>query len=533
MKPLLERSPAPTEGTWTQRAAWARGLVAEFLETDGALDDAFDALASLDEVLPPPTAREFQATFRQRLSRAVRPAGRENIAGVQVLDAMAARGIAFRATWVLGMNEKVFPRTILEDAFVPDAARAKIGARLGARLPVKVRGYEEERLLFRLLRDGAREVLVLSTQRSDDRGRLQVPSVLLAGRTAVSLPRRPKEKLRTAALERLTPTEAVVRAELLSGRGVETARALGRRVEAFEESLAFLHAIDTEREPGIRDGRTGPLPEWWERARTRGLSPTAMETYATCGFLFFAQKVLGLEELEEPESEAQTSAMETGNLYHEILEQCYQTTDFEDAAEAAFRRLEEKRSIRHPVLWEAEQARIRKVLERFIQHDRATSGSFVPFRFEERVEGTLAGAAFVGFVDRIDIAKDALRVIDYKKSKSKFQQTMETAVFNRELLFQPPLYLLLAAKKLREAGRTIDLGASKSGYFFLEEEEQPAMWLENFDEREKEWMGILERKLTGLATGEFVLKEGGHCRYCEFATVCRKSHIPTRLRARR
>ncbi len=532
VRALLANAPA-AEGTWAQRSNWARNLFTEFLEPHGLLDEVLDALASLDDVLEPPTAAEYRQTFRQRLSRTGRPAGRENVAGVRVLDAMASRGLPFRAVWVMGMNERVFPRYILEDAFLDDPVRARLNHRLGCRLPSKLKGYDEETLLFRLLRDSARETLVLSYQRSDDRGRLQVPSVFLENRRADdAVPRRPGERLKTQPFERLTPREAVLRAELRSGRGVEAAKGLGLPTGSLEPALDFLRLIETDAEAGVRDGLTGALPDHWDRARKNGISATALETYATCGFLYFAQKVVGLEELDEPEAEDATTAMETGNLYHEILQQVYQTVDFDEATGRAFDALEVKRSMRYPLLWESERGRLRKVLEKFLAYDRETMGSWVPAWFELKVEQELLGVTFMGYIDRIDVNGAALRVIDYKKSRMKYRGSVESAVFKNRTHYQPPLYLLLAAAKLRSMGRTVDLGASKAGYLFLEEEDHREAWLDDFESRQGEWLKILEQQVTGMSGGDFVLREGEHCRYCDFRSACRKNHLPTRLRAR-
>lgn len=530
VRALIAAAKAPAEGTWSQRAKWARALFAQYQSVD--LDDVLGALAALDEVLPPPTAAEFRQTFRQRLARASRPVGREGVAGVRVLDAMAARGLPFRALWVLGMNERVFPRYILEDAFLSDGVRARITHRLGSRMPAKLEGYDEEKLLFRLLRDSASEALVFSYQRSDDRGRLQVPSVFLGGVTGTALPRRPGEKLKAVPGGVLTPREAVVTSQLESGKGLEAAEALGLPTDVMAPALAFLERLENEPEADVLDGRTGPLPEHWERMQTYGLSPTALETYATCGFLYFADKVLGLEELAEPESEDGATALETGSLYHEILEQALQSVDLEEATRRAFDGLETRRSIRYPVLWEAERIRMRKVLDRFLEYDLGTRDGWLPFRFEEEVGGDIAGVKFHGYIDRIDVRGNALRVIDYKKSRAKYRTGIESMVFKKYTHFQPPVYLLLAAEKVRTMGRTIDLGASTSGYFFLEDEEKREDWMEGFELRLKQWLAKVEGRLAELRGGDFVLREGDHCRYCEMRTVCRKNHMATRVRAR-
>ena len=64
---------------------------------------------------------------------------------------MAARGVAFRALYVLNLNEKVFPRHIREDAFLRDRTRRFFEVDLGFKIQEKLAGYDEEKLLFTLL----------------------------------------------------------------------------------------------------------------------------------------------------------------------------------------------------------------------------------------------------------------------------------------------------------------------------------------------------------------------------------------------
>ena len=96
--------------------------------------------------------------------------------GVQVLDAMAARGLPFRALFLIGLNEKVFPRFIREDAFLRDGARRILDETLGFKVDQKLTGYDEEALLATLLVGAARQRLYLLSQRADADGRPLAPS---------------------------------------------------------------------------------------------------------------------------------------------------------------------------------------------------------------------------------------------------------------------------------------------------------------------------------------------------------------------
>ena len=121
-------------------------------------------------------------------------------------------------------------------------------------------------------------------------------------------------------------------------------------------------------------------------------------------------------------------------------------------------------------------------------------------------------------------------MIDYKRSGKKYDGRIETLVFAKGKRLQPPLYFLLAQKIL--GAPSVD---SRFAYYFLEEvlEEKPweksltgEMW-----ERRPEFEAHLRRYLERIARGEFVIRAGDHCGYCDFRTLCRKSHYPTMIRA--
>ena len=108
-----------------------------------------------------------------------RPASSPAHAGVQVLEVQQARGLSFKVVFLLGMNEKVFPRLIREDPFLSDAARSALAQATGCRLGRKLDGYEEERFLFELMRQSATQHQYLLTERSDEEGKALIPSTYL------------------------------------------------------------------------------------------------------------------------------------------------------------------------------------------------------------------------------------------------------------------------------------------------------------------------------------------------------------------
>ncbi len=526
VRALLEAPPPPERGAgWKAFSEWALDRHRRFLAPDPRVEAAVGTLADLEGL----ALERPVETLLEVLEGLSEPLG--GPAGVQVLDAMAARGLSFRALVVLGMNERVFPRFILEDAFLKDPVRSRVEHRLGPRIPRRLRGNDEERLLFELLLGSADEV-VLSHQRSDEKGRLQIPSALLPAGERGQVPRRPADRLRSRPLGLLTPREASLR----TGGGEALGRAMGWDVSMLVSGAAFVEAIESRGPAGRHDGVIDARA-YWNAVAAHGLSPSSLERLAECPFRYFASRMLALEDLEEPEAEEMLSPLEIGRIYHGILEQYYQYGDLESRLEEGFERFEGTRSIRYPVLWEVEKERIRRVVRALVDSDDLSFFSPAEFERELKAEiplevGGRKSVTFRGFVDRLDLGpENAFRVVDYKKSRGKYTVKMETGVFEKGRFLQPPLYFLLAERALGE----VDVARSKFSYYFLEEVLEGGPWEMSLDgrmwARRAEFEARLRTLLETIARGEFVIRPGDYCRTCEHRTLCRKSHFPTRRRA--
>jgi hypothetical protein len=42
---------------------------------------------------------------------------------------------------------------------------------------------------------------------------------------------------------------------------------------------------------------------------------------------------------------------------------------------------------------------------------------------------------------------------------------------------------------------------------------------------------MMLKLLETIPKGDFVIRPGNGCGYCDYRTICRRSHLPTRLRA--
>jgi hypothetical protein len=397
-------------------------------------------------------------------------------------------------------------------------------------MPLKLKGYDEERLLFTLLQGSASEIFYFH-QRSDEKGKLRIPSSFLDSEDHERIARRPSLRLRQADFELLTPREASLR----TGQGEALGRALGWDVSMLVQATAFLSHVERRGEltrfDGVVDTRA-----YWPSAASFGLSPTALERLADCPFRFFAHGMLDLEELDEPEGESSVTPLEVGDIYHEVLEQYHRRGDLDQRIAEGLKRFEATRSIRYPVLWEVEKERIAAVLRAFVDADDCSV--FKPRDFEVELKAELPlevggrkTVSFRGYADRLDVADSgAFRVVDYKRSGKKYDGKMETGVFTKGKFLQPPIYFLLAQKLL--GAPSVD---SRFVYYFLEEVLEEKTWEKALTgqmwEQRPAFEAHLKRYLDRIARGEFIIRPGKNCGYCDFRTLCRKSHRPSVVRA--
>lgn len=555
---------------WPEMVRHAKRVVEENLVAPepGAGREAWDAalaalesLAAFGPAAPDAGFDEFLDTLEEGLRRAELPPPAPN-QGVRVLDAMDARGESFRHLFLIGLQERVFPRQVREDPLLPDPVRSRLEHPGGYWVLPKLEGYAEERLLFTLLAGAARESLTCVYPRSSDEGRALVPSIYLrelcraAGtdlESAGRVPKRPFEKLEFAGEERLSPKELA----LLAARGTRASRALleplGLDHELFDGCRKRLPELSRSGGLGPMDGLIGEPTGWLARARARGFSPTALEQFIRCPFQFFASRLLGLGDVEEPLERGELSALSRGDLAHRVLERFHRSLveagfwsrgdgRWEPQLERAMQDVLGRTGWRelgvYPVVWEAARLRLEERLRALAALDvaRIRETGLVPWKFEEELAGGAGGVPLRGRVDRVDRSADGrVWVVDYKSGKGPAR--LRDALRKMRSL-QPPLYLELAVAS-GAAGESRVAGAA---LYCLEgtKDDPAAPAVVALDA--SGWLALREPLQANLADhvgrmarGEFFIAQddriGGACRWCSFAAVCRKSHPATARRA--
>ncbi len=578
----------PEVSSWSDYVERFRIFIQKYIDAEMFIEEALLSLKDFDLLSHEVTLAEFMDTFGRRLESREVPVGDRKIDGVQVLDVMAARCIPFKVLFVLGMNEKVFPRNIREDPLLRDSARGVLERGLGYKITEKLYGYEEEKLLCHLLLSSARERIYIFYQRTDDAGQIKIPSWYLSEMKRgypvkeERVPRRMSDKFSSSdffAYPLLTPGELSIRF-ILEGRDPDPI------ILKFNLNSALCrHGFKTvqlheEMGHGLTrfDGWTGGIEAHWSHLIRRGTSPTSLERYAQCPFAYFARHVLGIKRLTYPELVFELPPADIGSICHRILKRFYVrgvdmihadrdiSMHLEEDAAVVFREFRETNPIGYPLVWEVLQDLLLAILQSLITDDlhEMTSSGFIPHSFEVDATGYLLyppplmgegegggekkempGLFVHGVLDRIDIKPDTgqFRVIDYKfrsgkKMNSEDKNLLLSAVRGKRL--QPPLYLMMAIPYLKDTAGIEKPQPEQASFYFI----APKWSIEEGNRMSSEFPGdcwqssLGERIMTtvtlllkGIREGLFFILPGSYCDYCDYSAICRKNHLPSSWRA--
>jgi ATP-dependent helicase/nuclease subunit B len=536
------------------------------------IDRIWVTLVELEPLNEEITWAEFVELLTHTFERTTIPLHDGSSQGVMVFDVMAARGVPFKALFILGLNEKVFPRYIREDAFLRDRHRRVLDATLGFKIDEKLTAYGEESLLFHLLGQAAGQRLHLSYQRADESGRMLAASPYLGearrrfGQNEYPIdvvPRRLTDRLvQRPRLKMFLPPIELTRWLAMNGQDpTDLMQALGRDADTFRHAA---EALDRIEEDGVMlnlfDGMTGAIESHWSRLIERGFAPTPLERYARCPFQYFAADVLQLEPSRVAIAQEPDGAL-LGTLCHAALRHSYErlaqagwptervTKDAVaqcicSSVEQAAIDLESRYRTGHYLLWELAKELIVALVTAAVKADEGEQAehSYRPIAFEVDGEGTIPGILDEGLlkihgrIDRLDRNWNtgALRVLDYKfkvgsSMKPEDRNLAQSAI--RGYRLQPPLYSCLTI--------TGQPTASQVQFLFL-----APQWSSPISRSIYEAMswrsdtGALIQKtirtlVDGIRAGRFFILPDGYCDNCGFRMVCRREHAPTWWRAYR
>lgn len=456
---------------------------------------------------------------------------------VQVYDAVMALPKEYRVVFVSDLLEKSFPQPVTEDPLFKDAERRAMN---GADPVFEERGsrLSGERYFFYMALTRARERLYLTHSTHDSDGKPTLGSFFIDealrcfGERAVEHRRRD--------LSQFLPEPAEWESDGDVARGISEGLARGGRHAEFARALksawaapeAYAKPLSRSAVPaGFRDPRVKKTLE-----SLRGpFSASSVETFLTCPFRHFAERVLRLNVPLEGREDALM-----GDLLHKTLYEYFAETLSEaDRASGAYLKDPERmtRALRvildkhfeagpfrgepryRRIAWHASMARM---LDRYVELERDLAGGTKPSRFEFgfgdgktdylRISDKSGEILMKGFIDRIDTGPsgDEAFVIDYKKSSRNLAKKLK----NGEEI-QLPLYLLAAQRLLKLKPAGLEHRILKTGT-----QESP-----DLDPKEiEDLLAQTEERIRGavrkIRSGDIAV-EPRDCAFCEFDAVCR------------
>jgi len=478
--------------------------------------------------------------------------GGENGRGVALLDAMSARGFLARAVFIVGMNDGVFPRSVREDPFLRDEARAFLINPCGHRVQLKAsEGADEERLLFHLLLSQASERLWVSWHASTEEGGPALPSGFLIDLASVLLAGAEPGKALDGAKELALP--------LNRPRPPDLAKAIIR------SAVAHTREVDAPGDLGRLDGLLG-VPAYPEK----GLSVTELRDAVSCPFQVYGRLVLKLRAPERSEGPWSPSPREIGNLVHGVFQHMFERKDVDwsrpdgdvlvksaknDLAILLREKFPEYEHL--PVFLGVLEEELGKfVSEGLISELKwMKEKGFMPWEVEQKRNGVLpldgASMPLRGKADRLDRdAGGTVRILDYKThtGRTKYSEGIKfTPEFMQLALYGRLAGALGASPNGDAAGDPAKAGASPGGLALSILHMSAGMGGVVRQDALDGVADILEKASNevGVKTAElmsrgraFPLPAGAahsgdwapKCGWCGLGYICRRDHDPTRDR---
>ena len=399
---------------------------------------------------------------------------------VQIVEAFDARQMEFDVVFLMGLNERVFPRVVADNPFLRDDER-RVLAGFGVELPSQVELADEERLLFYRVVTAPCRQLVLTYARTLADGRQALPSYYVEEVRDLFERDGPPTVVRTLADVVPAPEEAVGTRERMLCAGAALAGHQEYPPEQQEALLAGLAAESPELFGDLKgflfprpvyELRSGRLRREVQRAVSRrAFSVSELENFIACPHQHFFAHQLRIREITE-----EAGAAEVGSLLHAVLREFFCRCRQEagagallppDAPALLAAVLEE---LLPQIIVDPRPSRVQMIryaagqyLERFLERETGyqEKTGLVPTYFElgfgpqaQRQNETLDAASrpdpvviagpdgditLAGKIDRVDLTREGMAAVvtDYKLSRvSSLKEMLDGTSL------QMPVYLL-------------------------------------------------------------------------------------------
>lgn len=488
--------------------------------------------------------------------------------GVAVLGLRECPHMKFQVVFIGGLSEGVFPRLTTRLPFTNSLENARMGTRSLTEI------LREEQYYFIAALLSAQKTVYLSAPLADGDKKILTSAFFELVRMRVgdclwpAFTKNPLASRRTAAIDAgkgirdenpcrvlsLIPDTVGIN-NLIERINMERYYRRGECDSPYDGNLSEDESIGS-----VLAGQFGPDHVW---------SPTSLETYATCPFAYFLNRIIGLQAL--PEVEPNLSASDRGTAIHNVLNTFYRQwyaagnakvslSTLADATEMILRIANaelEKYSFQSP-LWDATKILMLGnrhngpgYFERFLECETLEADSpLVPSRFEfsfgmgpdadddpasspQAVELSSPDGTqklrIRGRIDRIDITPEGQFLIyDYKSGRDH----PKTKDIEAGIALQLPLYLLAFGQITGSLG----IGG---GYYKIRRDVERNIVLADTSARNlmisrlrpsADFSGTLQHScecafayIDDIRNGRFPLPPEEKCpnEYCDFKRICR------------
>lgn len=524
--------------------------------------------------------------------RAVIPQARYNVRqrygqGTLVTSFDETRGLSFDVMIIAGMVDGEFPPRFAPEVFLPESRRAR---------RERYHLHEHRYLFYQAITNFTEHLYITYPKREGDIE--LVPSSFLESLLKVSTPEDHRSALPASLLDPVFSEDELVRRigynigidisnnEQPSVKMDEKIRDAFRLLIAEIERAIRIEQSRTEGSPVlshagmILDDSSPEARAALERFRSHVYSVTQLESYGSCPFQFFAERVLRLKPAEEVEEEF--SPLERGTLLHDVLFEFYTSRRDRDlppisgldeemfqTALVELTAIARKKLATYEIddiFWDIDKEVIlgapnrTGILKELLDHERAQELSVRPAYFEvafgenprpdrnsdamlRHSDPIVAGKVKLrGKIDRIDSGDSSFRIIDYKTGKHIAGKNE----IDLGMSLQLPVYLY-AVERIFAANLSRQRSGAAGIYYKLYHPVKEKVGLGSAEHRDeafivekktkevvasdRELAEVIERAIRyvndyvdGIAAGIFPVEPKlpqKVCEHCDFNSVCR------------
>jgi len=274
---------------------------------------------------------------------------------------------------------------------------------------------------------------------------------------------------------------------------------------------------------------------WLGLDKHNPLTATRLEGFAMCPFRTLVQRIFGVD--DKHGSDVDLDARAVGRFVHAVLETFFRSSvesrqSLHAIIESKKHMLSEEDQV-SPLIIEANLSWLTLILERTVSNllKNPPSENSLPTYFEHAVgfdspQSVVAIGQYslylAGIIDRVDIGKDAVAIVDYKLSTMSMlrQRANEKALL--ESHFQMPLYLRVLLEQHPEL-RDKEISA-----FLISVRDGSIMRLKGdlkgraiHDERDDSLSTAINRVMAPVLEGKFEPQKNENCPSCYLKQVCR------------